>query len=51
MNDKNEMINCRESLRKRKKKKKKKGKSPTTYSQFRSTRTKTASINKCTSFA
>lgn len=49
MNDKNEMINCRESLRKRKKKKK--GKSPTTYSQFRSTRTKTASINKCTSFA
>lgn len=45
--DKNrrETINYRESLNEKKKK------SPTTYSQFRSTRTKTASINKCTSFA
>lgn len=48
MNDKNETINYREF---KETKKKKKGKSPTTYSQFRSTRTKTASINKCTSFA
>lgn len=42
MNDKNETINYRESLRKRKKKKKRK---------YSTTRTKTASINKCTSFA